>query len=214
MLIVGACVGGNLGLVFVCMTYLSRPVAVLGGVLLAAALVQSAIGADPIEALVGQCDLIAEIYVHSGATVQAEIRYTDEEWSAKFAAVPDESRFSKLVPAGPFNGWYESRAARVVTALKGCSPSQTLAIDFNNYATDTNAPGENILFLESEHCIVFLTRYTNGHFGVVNLRDGKLPISDDLVRGWRGATAATPLADVIRQIREWVAAERKPRRKQ
>jgi hypothetical protein len=181
---------------------------------LAAAMAQSAAGGDPIEDLVRRCDLVAEIGVHTTATVRAEIRYSDAEWSAKFAAVPDETRFSNVLPAGPFNGWYESRSASVITALKGCEDNQVIAIDFNNYATDTNAPGTNTLFAESEHCIVFLKRYPNGHYGIVNLNEGKLTIADGTVPGWRGSETAPPLADVIRQLGEWVSAakQRRPQR--
>jgi hypothetical protein len=189
-----------------------RPFAALAALLFAATTLRSAAGGDPIEELVRQCDLVAEISVHSTATIRAEIRYSDAEWSSKFAAVPDENRFSKVLPAGPFNGWYESRYARVRTAIKGCEAGQTIAIDFNNYATDTNAPGENTLFVEDEHCLVFLRRYTNGHYGVLNLRDGKLPISGGGVPGWRASATPVALPDVLRQLREWVVAatQRRP----
>lgn len=169
--------------------------------------------ADPMEELVRHCDLVAEVHVASSPPLaRLEIKYSDDEWKAKFAAVPSEDRFSKVLPSGSFNGWFDSKTVRVVTPIRGCRQSETITVDFNNLMTETNAPGENIIFENDERCIAFLRRYPDGHYGAINQKQGKLLIVNDRVPGWRNGAEPTPLADVLRQLREWAAviAREKP----
>lgn len=184
--------------------------------IIAAAAAQAA-AADPMEDLVRQCDLVAEIHVVSSPPLaRMEIRYSDDDWKAKFAAVPNEEKFSKVLPTGSFNGWFDSRTVRVVSPIRGCRQSETVKVDFNNLMTETNAPGENIIFENDERCIAFLKKYPDGHYGAINQKQGKLAIADDRVPGWRNRPEPTPLADVLRQLREWAAViareEREPHR--
>ncbi len=173
----------------------------------ALAVVLSTALADPMEELVRQCDLVAEVHVISSTPLaKLEIKYTDAEWSAKFASVPTEDKFSKVLPSGSFNGWFDSRTARVVAPIRGCRQSELIKIDFNNLMTETNTPGENVIFENEERCLVFLKKYPDGHYGVINQKQGKLPIVNDHVPGWRGSPEPVALTSVLQQLREWVAA--------
>lgn len=163
--------------------------------------------ADPLEDLVRQCDLVAEVHVISSAPLaRLEIKYTDAEWSAKFAAVPSEDKFAKVLPSGSFNGWFDSRTARVVNPVRGCRQSELIKIDFNNLMTETNTPGENVIFDNEERCLVFMKKYPDGHYGVINQKQGKLPIVNDRVPAWRNSEEPVPLTSVLQQLREWAAA--------
>jgi hypothetical protein len=163
--------------------------------------------ADPMEDLVRQCDLVAEIHVVSSPPLaRMEIKYSDDDWKAKFAAVPTEDKFSKVLPTGSFNGWFDSRTARVVTPIRGCRQSELIKIDFNNLMTDTNTPGENVVFENEERCLVFLRKYPDGHYGAIDQKRGKMTIAGDAVPGWRGGAEPAPIATVLQQLREWAAA--------
>lgn len=163
--------------------------------------------ADPMEDLVRQCDLVAEVHVISSAPLaRLEINYSDDDWRAKFASVPTEDKFSKVLPTGSFNGWFDTKSARVVTPIRGCRQSELIAIDFNNLMTDTNTPGENIIFENDEKCLVFLKKYPDGHYGAINQKQGKLIIAGDHVPGWRESDEPVALSSVLRQLREWAIA--------
>jgi hypothetical protein len=170
-------------------------------------LIAHAAHADPMEDLVRQCDLVAEVHVISSPPLaKLEINYTDAEWSAKFAAVPNEDKFSKVLPSGSFNGWFDTRTARVVNPVRGCGQSELIKVDFNNLVTETNTPGENVIFDNEERCLVFLKKYPDGHYGVINQKQGKIRIVNDRVPGWRGGEESVTLASVLQQLREWAAA--------
>lgn len=156
--------------------------------------------------LVRQCDLVAEVHVVSSPPLaKLEIKYSDEEWKAKFAAVPNEDKFSKVLPSGSFNGWFDTRSARVVTPVRGCKQNDLIKIDFNNLMSETNAPGENIIFENEERCLVFLKKYPDGHYGVVNQKHGKLQIVEGRLLKWRSSAEPVALAEVLQQLREWAA---------
>lgn len=163
--------------------------------------------ADPMEDLVRLCDLVAEAHVVSSAPLaKLEIKYTDAEWSAKFASVPSGDKFSRVSPSGPFNGWFESRSAIIVTPIRGCRQNEQIKVDFNNLMTETNAPGENIIFENEERCLVFLKKYPDGHYGVINMQHGKLPIVKAHITDWRGSKEPVALSAILQQLREWAAA--------
>jgi hypothetical protein len=174
---------------------------------IAMAALTTCLRADPMGDLVRQCDLIAEIHVISSTPLaKVEIKYSDDDWKAKFAAVPSEDKFSKVLPTGSFNGWFDSRTARIVTPIRGCRQGELIKIDFNNLMTDTNTPGENIVFENEERCLAFLRKYPDGHYGAVDQKHGRMAIADDTVPGWRGGSQPVPIAAVLQQLREWAAA--------